>query len=155
MRLNLGAADRHLAGFASVDINPPADFVCDLGLRWPWPDSSVDEIVAFDIVEHLPDKRLTMNEMWRVLRHGGVATIEVPTVQGVGSVCDPTHVSYWSAGSFEYYEKGNYARERFRDSSYYRINADFKIVCMEPSSYANRFGEIVTKVKAVLEAVKE
>lgn len=154
LKLNLGAADRKIDGFTSVDIVPPADIVADLAGPWPWPDSSVDEIIAFDIVEHLPDKCHTMNEMWRVLRNGGRATIEVPTIQGVGSVCDPTHLSYWSAGTFEYFEKDNFARERFRGSAYYGINADFKILSMEKSSYLNRFEEEVRKVKAVLEALK-
>ena len=154
MRLNLGSNDRAFPGFRSVDIVPPADEIADLTQRWPWPDSSVEEILAFDAFEHLPNKRHTMNELWRVLQPGGIATVEVPTLPGVGACCDPTHTSTWSAGDFEYYEKGNYARERFRGSEYYGIKADFRIVSMEPSSYQNRFGETVTKVKAVLEAMK-
>jgi methyltransferase family protein len=154
LKLNLGAFDRAFPGFLSVDIAPPADVVADLTQAWPWPDSSVEEVIAFDVVEHLPDKRHTMNELWRVLQSGGRATIEVPTTRGAGAVCDPTHTSYWSAGDFEYYEKGNFARERFRNSPYYRVNADFKILGMEPSCYKNKFGEDVWKVKATLEAVK-
>jgi ubiquinone/menaquinone biosynthesis C-methylase UbiE len=152
MRLNLGACDRKVPGFLSVDIVPPADFVADLSKPWPWPDSSVDEVAAFDIIEHLPDKRHTMNELWRVLKNGARASIGVPTVRGVGSVCDPTHVSYWSAGDFEYYEKGNFARERFR--SYYGIVADFRIVSLSQDMYKNRFDEEVWKASVVLEAVK-
>lgn len=154
MKLNLGANDRRADGFLSVDIAPPADVIADLTQSWPWPDSSVAEVLAFDVFEHLPNKRHTMNELWRVLQPGGIATIEVPTISGVGACCDPTHVSLWSAGDFEYYEKGTYARERFRGSSYYGIKADFKIRSMEHSAYQNRFSETVTKVKAVLEAVK-
>lgn len=154
MRLNLGSADRLIDGFASVDIHPPADFACDLSERWPWEDSTIDEIVAFDVIEHLLDKTHTMNEMWRVLKAGSKATIEVPIFPGVGAVCDPTHVSYWTMGTFEYYEKGNFARERFRNSNYYGIHADFKILSMNPSNYQNRFGENVPKVTAILEAVK-
>jgi len=154
MKLNLGANDRAFPGFRSVDIVPPADEIADLTQAWPWPDSSVEAVLALDVFEHLPSKRHTMNELWRVLQPGGMATVEVPTLPGVGACCDPTHVSLWSAGDFEYYEKGNFARERCRGSSYYGVKADFRIVSMEPSSYQNRFGETVTKVKAVLEAVK-
>lgn len=154
MKLNLGANDRRIEGFISVDVCPPADQIADLTQPWPWPDSSVDEVLAFDVFEHLPSKRHSMNELWRVLRNGGVATIEVPTIRGVGAVCDLTHVSYWSAGDFEYYEKGNYARERFRNSAYYGVKADFQILEMTPICYMNKFGEEVWKVKAVLEAIK-
>lgn len=154
MKLNLGALDRAFPGFRSVDIVPPADEIADLTQRWPWADSSVDEVLALDVFEHLPNKRHTMNELWRVLQPGGMATIEVPTLPGVGACCDPTHNSLWSAGDFEYYEKGNYARERFRNSAYYGVKADFRIVSWESSAYQNKFGETVTKVKFVLEAVK-
>ena len=154
LKLNLGASDRAFPGFLSVDIVPPADVIADLSQAWPWPDSTVDEILAFDVFEHISSKRHSMNELWRVLRPGGKATIEVPTIRGAGACCDPTHVSFWSAGDFEYYEKGNFARERFRASAYYGVKADFRIVSMTPSVYPNRFGEEVWKVKAVLEALK-
>jgi predicted SAM-dependent methyltransferase len=145
MRLNLGACNRHFDGFISVDIYPPADVIADLSQTWPWTDSSVDAVKAFDIFEHLPVKRHTLNELWRVLKPGARAEIEVPTIRGVGAVCDPTHCSYWSAG--------DYARERFRN--YYGIKADFRIVQgPNQSCYHNRFEEEVWKVGITLEAVK-
>lgn len=154
MRLNLGAADRKIDGFLSVDICPPADVVTDLAEPWPWEDSSVEEVMAFDVVEHLPNKRHTINELWRILRPGGKATIEVPSAaHGAGAFQDPTHVSYWTANDFEYYEKGNYARERFRGSEYYGVKADFRIVELTQSVYKGKWDEVV-KVKVVLEAVK-
>ena len=76
--------------------------------------------------EHLPDKRHTMNELWRVLVPGGIARILLPhATQGDGGHCDPTHCSYWTPTDFEYYLKGCPERERFRDS--YGIKADFVI----------------------------
>ena len=153
-RKNLGANDRRIEGFDSVDVCEPADEIADLTKDFPWPDSSIEQFLCFDVLEHLPDKRHSMNELWRCLKPGGIATIEVPTIRGVGAVCDPTHVSYWSAGDFEYYEQGNFARERFRNSTYYGVRADFRILEMTPSMYLNKFGEEVWKVKAVLEAVK-
>lgn len=154
MKLNLGASDRKLPSFLSVDIVPPADVLCDLTQAWPWSDSSVDEVIAYDIVEHLPDKRHTMNELWRVLKNNGRVTIEVPhATKGDGGHCDPTHVSYWTGGDFEYYERGNWARERFRNSAYYGVKADFRIVRVDQQPYTTRFGE-VWKITAVLEAVK-
>lgn len=154
MRLNLGASDRAISGYRSVDIVPPADEIADLTKPWPWADSSVEAVYAHDVFEHLPDKRQTMNELWRVLCNGGTADVCVPTIRGVGAVCDPTHVSFWSAGDFEYYEKGNYARERFRGSEYYGVRADFRILSFEQSMYPNKFGEEVWKVRMMLEAVK-
>lgn len=154
MKLNLGACDRRFPDFLSVDIVPPADVIADLTKPWPWPDSSVEEIVALDVVEHLPSKRHTMNELWRVLMPGGKATIEVPhATKGDGGHCDPTHVSYWTGGDFEYYEKGNYARERFRNSGYYDVRADFRILKIDQRRYETKYGEVF-KITAVLEALK-
>ena len=127
MNLNLGAADRILADFTNVDITPgPGITVVDLRDDWPWPDGSVERAVAWDIIEHLPDKIHTMNELWRVLVPGGTVEITVPTTDGPGAWQDPKHVSFWNARSFLYYEAGNPYRERFAAS--YGIRAAFRTV---------------------------
>jgi len=126
MRINLGCSDRTLSGYENVDIvpGPGVDVVADLRETWPWEDSSVEEVVAWDIIEHLPDKIHTMNELWRVLVPGGLAKIEVPTTDGTGAFQDPTHVSFWNERSFLYYEAGNPYRERFAEG--YGIKAAFR-----------------------------
>lgn len=55
MKLNLGACDRKVEGFLSVDICEPADQVVDLAGPWPWWDSSVEEVLAYSIFEHIGD----------------------------------------------------------------------------------------------------
>ncbi len=91
LRLNLGCSDRHLPGYINVDVFPPADLITDLNGAWPWDDNSVDEIVAHDIIEHLTHKIFTMNQLWRVLKPGGVVRIKVPTTDGPGAFQDPGH----------------------------------------------------------------
>lgn len=156
MRLNLGASDHRPAGdWVNVDIVPPADQIADLREDWPWPDSSIDEVLARDILEHLPDKRHTMNEMWRVLKPGGIARIQVPhATDGDGGHCDPTHCSYWTTSDFEYYCPGVPERERFRGSAYYGVKADFRVVEIKQQRFERRFGGHVVEIQAILEAVK-
>jgi hypothetical protein len=57
MRLNLGCANRRIDGFIGVDIatGPEVDKVVDLEGPWPWPDSSVLEVRAHDVAEHIGD----------------------------------------------------------------------------------------------------
>ncbi len=56
MRLNLGSSNRNIDGFTGVDIAPPADVIFDLSEPWTkWEDSSVDEVLALDIAEHIGD----------------------------------------------------------------------------------------------------
>lgn len=157
MRLNLGCSDRLMPGFVNVDVwaGPGVDQVADLTSEWPWRESTVDEVVAYDVVEHLPSKRHTLNELYRVLKPGGIARIEVPNAaKGDGGFCDPTHVSYWTLSDWEYYEKGNFARERFRNSPYYDVHADFKVITVHETAYSTKFGGEVFKITAILEAVK-
>ena len=126
-KLNLGCCDATLDGFVNVDLHPgPGIEVVDLRQPWPWPKDAVDFVRAWDIIEHLPDKIFTMNELWRVLRPGGQAEIVVPTTDGAGAFQDPTHVSFWNRRSFLYYEAGNPYRERFARS--YGIAAKFRTV---------------------------
>jgi len=125
MKLNLGCFDRLLEGFVNVDWLPgPGVEVVDLRQLWPWPDATVDHIRAHDVIEHLPDKILTMNELWRVLKPGGTVEIMVPTTDGSGAFQDPTHVSFWNRHSFLYYETGSPYRERF--AQHYGITAKFR-----------------------------
>jgi len=128
MKLNLGCCDAPQPGHVNVDHvgGPGVDVVADLRQPWPWPDGSASHIRAWDIVEHLPDKIHTMNELWRCLAPGGSAEIVVPTTDGSGAFQDPTHVSFWNRRSFLYYEAGNPYRERFAHS--YGIRAKFRTV---------------------------
>ena len=127
MKLNLGCCDDLLDGYVNVDlVAGPDTVVADLREPWPWEDDSIEQIRAWDIVEHLPDKIHTMNELWRVLAPGATVEIAVPTTDGPGAFQDPTHVSFWNRRSFLYYEAGNIYRERFANS--YGIRAKFRTV---------------------------
>ncbi len=127
MKINLGCCDAPLPGYLNVDmIGGPGIEEVDLRQPWPWPDDSADYVRAWDIVEHLPDKIMTMNELWRVLKPGGRAEVVVPTTDGTGAFQDPTHVSFWNRRSFLYYEPGNPYRERF--AHLYGIRAKFRAV---------------------------
>ncbi len=155
MKLNLGANDRRIEGFISVDVCEPADQIADLTKPWPWADSSVSEVLAYDVFEHLPDKRHTMNELWRVCAPGAIVCIQVPhATRGDGGHCDPTHVSYWTTSDFEYYHPGIAERERFRNSPYYNVKADFRVIDMKTKEWDRRWGGHVVEISAVLECVK-
>ena len=153
LRLNLGCCDRTILGFTGVDICPPADVICNLECnRWPWEDSTVDEVFSADCFEHLHDRIHTMNELWRVLVPGGTATIEVPSAaHGAGFACDPTHVSAWCLASFQYYEEGSACHTRF--ARHYGITARFRVVSLKEVE-DHSHPEPVWKVIAVLAAVK-
>ena len=158
MKLNLGANDRRVEGFVSVDLHPPADQIADLSQTWPWPDSSVSEVLAYSVFEHLPDKLHTMRELHRVLKPGGIARLQLPHARlGDGGHCDPTHCSYWTPSDFEYYAPGVAEYERFHAS--YGLPA-FNVMNLDErgfipvTKYERKFGGFVVEFDVVLEAVK-
>lgn len=148
MRLNLGCSDAQPSDYINVDIVPPADVLADLRERWPWEDSTVSEIRAFDILEHLPDKIYTLNEAWRVLQPGGRLDIKVPTTDGPGAWQDPQHCSYWNRNSFLYFTEGVAEHTRFARA--YGITARFRVLAADTVKYNNG----VVDLKIVLEAIK-
>jgi SAM-dependent methyltransferase len=42
------------------------------------PDADRDLVIAYHVLEHIPDDRAAMKEMRRILRPGGMALLEVP-----------------------------------------------------------------------------
>jgi SAM-dependent methyltransferase len=69
---------------------------CDLtgvGVDWkadltslPFLDESFDLVYASHVLEHIPDDRLAMREVARVLRPGGIAILPVPISSGIRTV---------------------------------------------------------------------
>jgi SAM-dependent methyltransferase len=153
LKLNLGCSDSHMRGWRNVDLCEPADEIADLSQEWPWRDSSVEAIVAWDFIEHLPDKIFTMNEAHRVLVPGGRFDIWVPTTDGRGAFQDPGHVSFWTPNDLFYYCDNVGAGEWQRFRSTYKprpITAHFRVISQEHKEYPNR----VWKLRAILEAIK-
>lgn len=81
MKLNLGCGDDLKDGYVNVDFfNDKCDLKVDLeSLPLPFEDSSVDEVLLDNVLEHLwvnPYK--FMLEIHRILRKGGLVFVELP-----------------------------------------------------------------------------
>lgn len=102
LKVELGGRMNAREGYLTVDLRD-ADVNCDLNGIWPFEDNSVGLVRAFDVFEHLKDPIHTMTELYRILKPGGYAIIQVPSTDGRGAFQDPTHVSFWNENSFKYY----------------------------------------------------
>ena len=51
-----------------------------------------------------------MKEAHRLLAHGGLFLISVPSIDGRGAFQDPTHISFWNQNSFLYYTRAEVAK---------------------------------------------
>lgn len=99
MKLNMGCGHNKLPGYTNVDAAPECapDIVCDLEVfPWPWPDSSVDEIVFNHSLEHLGETSRTflgmIKELYRICKPGAQIKIVVPHPRHEHFLNDPTHV---------------------------------------------------------------
>jgi predicted SAM-dependent methyltransferase len=137
-----------MKGWTNVDIVQPADQIVDLDRPWPWLDDTVSELKAWDIFEHIKSKLHTMNEAYRVLKHGGRLDLVVPTTDGRGAFQDPTHQSWWTPNDLFYFCDRYVEWQRFHEA--YGITARFREISAEHREYPNR----VWKLRAILEAVK-
>ncbi len=70
---------------------------------WPIKDNEFDRIYAPHVIEHLHDTLPAVNEMWRITKKGAILDIAVPHFSSPCAFGDPTHKSYFSLMSFDYF----------------------------------------------------
>lgn len=107
MRLNLGCGRKKVDGFINADVqfDVHPDAVIDITDGLPFRDSSVEMVLAYDLLEHIPIGKTVhvIEEIWRVLVPGGTFEHLTPSTDGRGAFQDPFHVSFWNLNSWLYY----------------------------------------------------
>lgn len=108
MKLNLGSGNDKREGYTNVDnsllFGP--DEVVDLNSAWPWPDNSIDEVVARHVLEHLRLRPTdVMRNIYRVLKPGAKAIVTVPHPRSDAYLNDPTHCMPYMPGTFEFFSE--------------------------------------------------
>jgi SAM-dependent methyltransferase len=77
----LGPVNGMFAAMRAEEDIPPYAAAVSLSAdatNMPFPDNSFHKVIASEILEHVPNDRLAMAEISRILRPGGVAAITVP-----------------------------------------------------------------------------
>lgn len=117
-RLNLGCGDDIREGYVNVDFRQTHSSVKQVDLSvfpWPFADSSADEILMLDFLEHFPysqTERIIL-ECFRVLTTNGIVTVQVPDarhlmhalVQHGSYLCNRCGTTMYGLESGEYVEK--------------------------------------------------
>lgn len=106
--LDIGCGPFCQAGFLGMDIRPLPEvaFIHDIESRpWPFPDNSVDRLLASHILEHIEPKHTipTWDELWRVMKKTGQMLVSVPHGMSYGMFQDPTHNSFYVDMTFAYF----------------------------------------------------
>lgn len=119
--LNLGCGRKRVEGAVNLDVSPLTnpDVLHDLGRRpWPFADDSFDEVLAYDVIEHLEDVVGAFEEIHRVSRDGAVVRVAVPHFSSGNAFNDPTHRRFFGYHTLDCFTEGHehsfYTRARFR-----------------------------------------
>ena len=137
---------------------PGVDIVWDLS-RFPWPikTASFHRAEAHQVLEHLPVHRDVAGtdllfrfceEVWRILRPGGVFELDVPHVQGPFAFGDPTHRRHFTERSFNWLLTGD------RDDLYPRRRWDMESLQIDRAYWMSwHVNHYLPRVHAVLTKV--
>lgn len=118
-KLNLGSGKDWRADYLNVDVNGywEPDAVLDFGRPLPFgqplvtkrfgpvvlQEDSFSEIIANDVLEHIPDLTAAMTSCLNLLKVGGLFRINVPYDLSYGAWQDPTHIRAFNERSWLYY----------------------------------------------------
>jgi SAM-dependent methyltransferase len=169
-KINLGSGKQFLPECLNIDINPhwSPDILCDLGK----PDTigktydtdrfgvidlkagDFDLIIAFDVLEHIPDLPPLMTNCLSLLKDGGEFDIKVPYELSFGAWQDPTHVRAFNERSWVYYTDWHWYLG-WTESRFDLVNLE-----MEPSPLGNELlgqghpMDVVSRVPRAIDAMR-
>lgn len=89
---------RKYANVISADLEPEIYYTIDKNIRKEditritFPDNTFDMVVANHVLEHVPDDRKAMQEIFRVLKAGGRAVLQVPYSISIPQTIEEPHI---------------------------------------------------------------
>jgi len=181
MKLNIGAGDSKIEGFANCDHDPHSnpDYLFDLERdTFPFEDNCVETVVAHHIFEHLGEGYFhCLQELYRVCKHGAIIDVRVPHHRHDAFAADPTHrrpitvlgLQMFSKKFNKYCKREVYPTSRLGEY----FNVDFEILdyryipdehckikfqsfsVQQLEEYANEHNNIISEIQVKLLVVKE
>jgi len=111
-KVDFGCGTRKKEGYFGIDITSyeGVDHTQDLRFtRLPFKDQQLEVAYASHFVEHLDfhESLYFFNEVWRVLKIGGIFEVIVPHAMSYAQVADLSHKSAWTEDTFGYFTPQN------------------------------------------------
>ena len=140
--IELGCGLRKAEGAIGLDINPrsDADVLCNLDSgNLPFRDSSIDKVLACDVLEHVDNFVAVVEDIWRILKPGGILEVSAPFMSSVNYFSDPTHRRAFTSKSFDYFIKGTTSSEyRYSDAEFLLNSVEYEKNEYECRHFINR-----------------
>ncbi len=122
--------------YLGVDLNPVQDRGtaeidrCDI-TAIDYPDNRFDLIICSHVLEHVPDDRLAMRELFRVLKPGGTAILQTPISASLQQTIEDPYIADASEQERRF---GQYDHVRIYGADYTSrlTEAGFKVDVFEP-----------------------
>lgn len=111
-QIDIGCGANKKAGYFGIDVDSyeGVDRVQDLRFtKLPFSDNQLADVYCSHFLEHLDfhENIHLFNEVYRVLRVGGIFEIIVPHGMSYAQVVDLSHKSAWTEDTFGYFTPGN------------------------------------------------
>lgn len=160
LSLDIGCgAHKHPAALgADRRILPGVAVVCDLEQGLPFREGSVMSVYLHNIVEHMDDLIVFMEELYRVREPGAKVYARAPWYASCEALVDSTHVRYITEATFEYFDCPNYygLKTNFKVRfTYFKMRGAFWFM---PAYFQKRFRRYLwnacTEIDIELEAIK-
>ncbi len=105
MKLNLGCGKDIKQGYVNIDkvFLEGVNIICDIE-ELPFKNNVFDKILCKHVLEHINNLIDIMTEIHRVLKEEGIVRIEVPHCSCILAYSDPTHKTFFSYTTMEYFE---------------------------------------------------
>ncbi len=129
----------------TVNIGGLGDIDHDLNkFPYPFENESFDEVRIYHTLEHLENPLKVMEEVWRILKHGGIVKIRVPYWKNFSIFENPFHLhefkESWFINLTPY--SGIYVKEETVNMEPFLPKLNFKVVKMKKKRGKYRFWKV-------------
>jgi predicted SAM-dependent methyltransferase len=137
VKLHIGCGENIYKGWTNLDLFPyeGVDVVHDITTPLPFDDNMFDHVYSEDVLEHIPQEKkvFIINEIWRILKPGGLMEHRVPNAGSANDFGSPTHISHWSLQQFEHFNVDSYRYAK--DARFEGIKGGFKSLTSELTNW--------------------